>query len=315
MSSFWADRQVFGQEDSLENPLGYTMALGIGGDEMEISRQEIKFFASLAGIAAVGVLLILATHYFPEALIVRRLLATAVGEALVVAAVLGLTVDLYIKQYLIRRASQDVYKYLVGYNLPNEIKARIQALMGTSLIRRNWHIAYTLTPVEGVKDEVLIDVRYTFELENVTNTVQHYTHRVQVEKYQDPRVVELRCDDPESKFRLVAKPGESLGKDQEGEPGIIEAHGPTIDVQSSGGSSGQRYPFTGHYQLRTPSNKGDQFSFAHPSIGVTITASYPKEYKMRVESSPDMVVTEDMWQFRNRAFLTSEHVMVRWFKV
>ncbi len=73
MSSFWADRQVFGQEDSLENPLGYTMALGIGGDEMEISRQEIKFFASLAGIAAVGVLLILATHYFPEALIVRTI--------------------------------------------------------------------------------------------------------------------------------------------------------------------------------------------------------------------------------------------------
>ncbi len=253
-------------------------------------------------------------RYFPDAWILPRLLATSVGEALIVASILGLTVDRYLKQYLIRKASQDVSKYLVGYNLPDEIKARIQALMGAALIRRNWRIEYTLTPVDGV-DEVLINVRYEFELENVSNTVQYYEQGFQGEKHQNPVVLEMRCDDPETQFRVVAGPAESLGKDQVGVPGVIQALAPKIPVKPSGGNSELRYPFMGHYQLRTPSNHSDTFSFAHYSIGVTVTASCPEGYRISIEPSPDIVATKNMWQFRKRAFLPSEHIMVRWGKV
>ena len=285
-----------------------------GGDEMEITRQEINFLGVLTGLALFGLALIISAHYFPDVWVLRRLLAVSVGEALIVAAILGLTVDRYIKQYLIRKASQDVSKYLVGYNLPDEIKARIQALMGTALIRRNWQIAYTLDPLP-LSDEVIIDVRYTFELENVSNTIQYYEQGFQAEKHLNPLMLEMRCDDPANKFRLVAESGKSLGKDQVGVPGVIQALAPKIPIQPAGGKSELRYPFMGHYQLRTPSSSSDTFSFAHPSIGVTITASYPPGYEISIEPSPDMIVTEKMWQMRKKAFLTSEHVMVRWSKV
>lgn len=106
-----------------------------------------------------------------------------------------------------------------------------------------------------------------------------------------------------------------MGKDQVGAPGLIQALAPKIPVKPSGGDSELRYPFMGHYQLRTPSNHSDTFSFAHPSIGVTITASCPERYNISIEPAPDMMVTENMWQFRKKAFLSSEHVMVRWGKV
>jgi len=205
---------------------------GTEGVEMEITRQELKFLAVLLVLAVFGLGLITAAHYFPVLWVLRRSLTVSVGEALIVASVLGLTVDRYIKQYLIRKASKDVSKYLVGYNLPEEIKARIQALMGTALIRRNWQIAYTLDPLP-LTDEVIIDVRYTFELENVSNTVQYYEQGFQAEKHLNPLMLEMRCDDPVNKFRLVAESGKSLGKDQPGVPGLIQALAPKIPILPS----------------------------------------------------------------------------------
>jgi len=284
--------------------------------EMEVTEKDVKFLLVLAVFAAVGFAIVAAaTHFLPDYAVLRRSLALALGEALIVASILGLTVDRYLKGYLLQTVSRDMYKYLVGYNLPEEIKERLQSLMGTVFIRRNWQIAYTLTPTESDSDQVIVDVRYRFELENISNTVQTYRQRIQSEKYLNPIILEMRCDDPENGYcRSVTAPGESLGRDQEGVPGIIEASSPEIKIKPSGRNGELRYPFSAHYRIRTPSNHGDTFSFLHPSIGVTITAAYPKGYRISIEPESDIVITENMWQFRKRAFLSSEHVMVRWFK-
>jgi hypothetical protein len=279
---------------------------------MEIAKEELKFLRALLGFALLGFVLLLSTHYFPGEWAIRRLLFASVGEALIVATVLGLTVDLYVKKSITRRTSKDVFKYLVGYNLPDEIKARIQALMGIELIRRNWKINYTLTPID--KDNVLVDVQYTFELENVSNTPQKYRQAFQGEKHLNPLMVEMRCDDPEAKFRMLASSGASLAQDQPGVLGLVQALAPEISVKPSNRDQKLMYPFMGHYQLRTPNNCSDTFSFAHPSIGAAITVSYPAGYRITMESAPDMIVTDNMWQLRNRAFLPSEQITVRWQK-
>jgi len=278
---------------------------------MEISAEEQRFWRALASFAIAGLLLIISAYFLPDTWKLRRLLLEAVGEAFIVAAILGLTVDKYLKGDLIRRASQDVHKYLVGYNLPDEIKQRIQQLMGTVFIRRNWHIAYTLSP--SGKDEVVIDVVYSYELENVSNHVHDYTPMIQIEKHLNPTILELRCDDPDSRFRISSRAGESIGKEEK-VPGLVELHADDIKVKPTA-RSGLKYPFSGHFQLRTPNNHSDTFSFGQPSIGVTIVASCPPGYTFSIEPEPEMIATDNMWQFRNRAFLRSEHVIVRWFKL
>jgi hypothetical protein len=95
---------------------------------------------------------------------------------------------------------------------------------------------------------------------------------------------------------------------------LLRIRAPDISVKPAG-KSGLTYPFSGHFRLRTPNNHSDTFSFGQPSIGVTIVASCPPGYSFSIEPEPEMISTDNMWQFRNRAFLRSEHVVVRWFKL
>jgi hypothetical protein len=281
--------------------------------EMDTSAEERKFWLVLAGFAATGLLLLIGAYFFPDHWKLRRLLLEAIGEAFIVAAILGLTVDKYLKGDLLQRASKDVHKYLVGYNLPDEIKQRIQELMGTALVRRDWQIHFSLTPTDT--NEVLIDVSYSFQLENVSNRVQDYLPMVQIEKHMNPRILELRCDDPDSKFRLAPSEGQqSIGEESETVPGLVEVRADTLKVKPAG-KDRLTYPMSGHFQLRTPHEHSDTFSFGHPSIGVTITTSCPETHKFSLEPEPAMIVTENMYQMRHRAFLRSEHMRIRWMRV
>jgi hypothetical protein len=281
-------------------------------DEMKIKPEKRDFFLFIALMLIVGLMLLIGLRWCPAEWVVRRILIGGVGEALIVAALLALTVDKYIKSDLIREASKDVHKYLVGYHLPEEMKERIQEMMCEPIIRRDWRIDYTLTPEKG--GEVTVDVRYSFQVENVTNRTVKYLPMIQVEKHLNPTIVELRCDDETSHFRLIAKEGESLGKESDTVPGLIELRYKEIDIKPKG--LGQApYPFSGHYRLRTSPNHGDTFSFGQPSLAVTITMNAPPGYRFSVEPSPWMIQTDNMCQIRRRAFLRSEHVMVRWMKV
>ena len=180
------------------------------------------------------------------------------------------------------------------------------------IIRRDWNIEYTLSPEQN--GEVTIDVKYRFQLENVTNRTVEYLPMIQAEKYLNPTIVELRCDDAINHFRLIAKDGESLGTESRTVRGLIELRHKEIGIKPR--SSGQTsYPFSGHYRLRTPCNHGDTFSFGRPSLGVTITTNAPSGYMFSIEPSPWTIQTDNMYQIKGRAFLRSEHVMVRWMKM
>src|SRR6266702_5683670 len=127
---------------------------------MEKKKEERKFWGSLVVIALLGLAALIGAHYMPLLWALPRALAISIGEALFVAAILGFTVDKYIKEFLVREASKDIFKYLVGYKLPEGIQNRLRDLMGTSLIRRNYQVIYTLTAISN--DQMLLDVKYSF---------------------------------------------------------------------------------------------------------------------------------------------------------
>ena len=275
-------------------------------EDMEIEKEEVKFLCILVLIALVGIGLILGVNYQPIAYVRSRAVELALGEALVVAAILGFTVDAYIKEFLVRKASVNLFKYLVGYKLPEPIQNRLRDLMGTSLIREHYNATYTLIPLSP--DQILLDVRYQFDLKNVSlNTIKSYTPRIELEKHDNPLVVELRCDEKDAQFRKVAAAGETIGAESSTVPGVIEAIGKAIDLEPQ-----KVYPISGHYQLRVPSNHSDTLSFLHPTVDVAVRVECPDDFRVVIEGAA--VTTPKMWQFGGHAFLTSEHVRQRWFK-
>src|SRR5438874_5208197 len=58
-------------------------------EDMEIEKEEVKFLCILVLIALVGIGLILGVNYQPIAYVRSRAVELALGEALVVAAILG----------------------------------------------------------------------------------------------------------------------------------------------------------------------------------------------------------------------------------
>ena len=133
--------------------------------------------------------------------------------------------------------------------------------------------------------------------------------KLQLERHDNPVIVELRCDEKEKQFQKLAAPGKTIGVESAEVPGVIEATGDMIDLLPQ-----VVYPMSGHYQLRVPNNHSDTLSFLHPTVDVTVRVECPEDFRVVIEDELALA-TPKMWQFGARAFLTSEHVRVRWFKL
>jgi len=97
-------------------------------------RRDLRIFRAVCALLfAVGCLII---WLYPRNWPVPEL-AVSVAHALVIAGILALTVDGYLKARLLKEVMQDTAKYLIGYELPAEIQDRIHEIMGTALVRHN----------------------------------------------------------------------------------------------------------------------------------------------------------------------------------
>jgi hypothetical protein len=93
----------------------------------------------------------------------------ALGHALIVAGLLSITVDLYLKKRTLREVAGDVSKFLVGYSLPPEVRDRIQDLMHETLIRRNSNLRIELVPLDNSEDkQVKLKIELSDEVENIS---------------------------------------------------------------------------------------------------------------------------------------------------
>ena len=102
--------------------------------------------------------------------------------------------------------------------------------MGTSFVREKYQATYSL--VAQSDDEVLIDVKYQFDLKNISTTNQPYEPRIELEKHDHPKILELRCDQKEVHFLKLAPPGGTIGMESPTVPGVIVAVGERIDLVS-----------------------------------------------------------------------------------
>jgi len=71
------------------------------------------FRITVTALLGIGVILLLTDVPYLDAALTHSL-----ADALVIAAVLAFTVDVYLKDRVLREVSSDVSKYLVGYRLP-----------------------------------------------------------------------------------------------------------------------------------------------------------------------------------------------------
>src|SRR4030042_848978 len=84
----------------------------------------------LIPVALLGVILILIGNFCEQQLGTWAFIIRDVGIAMLVAAILGVSIDLYLRQ----RLTEDVFKVAMGYILPEELRPEMEWVYKKNII-------------------------------------------------------------------------------------------------------------------------------------------------------------------------------------
>src|SRR5712692_9384217 len=112
-------------------------------EEASVSRKEFKRIVAFLAICFVLIGLGSAALWWSIHLEapVKDLVRSA-GDALIVAGLVAMTVEWFLKARFIHALTYDAAHYLIGYGLPTELQGRIRGVMSTNLIFRDYHQTY-----------------------------------------------------------------------------------------------------------------------------------------------------------------------------
>jgi hypothetical protein len=266
----------------------------------EVKRNWL-FYGTCTGLIVAGLVVIWTyPHGWPQ-----RELLVSVAQALIIAGILALTVDRFIKERLLRELTRDVSQYLIGYELPKEIQDRIHDIMGTALVRHNYQQRYRLAADAG---QVRAEVELTWEIVNYSSTPRMYAPALYFDRNERPDIQEISCHSTD-KSAAFTMTGDKVKKRIEHDGDSVKVRAKDIWIQPR--SSGISYRIFEHYVV-TPSVPFDITAMAMPTIGVMVLIQRPEGLKTRVEAIAKPTIDEgDRWECR-QLFMPGEHITLKW---
>lgn len=255
-----------------------------------------------------------------------------IGEGLVVAGVLAVTVDWYLKEHLTTAVIRNVSPYLMGADLPEVLKDEIHALCVTEVIRRDLELDFIFTELPGEPDFVVVTTKVQYRFDNLSDEPQRVELVCSVTKpYRAPAdFIQIEtvggigfADDIGSvvnfEERGTAASGD-LGQD-EGNDGIARSRRWSRDVlvPPKSHAATTRFWSTTHQIL--PAEFQDAFISVMPTIGKTVRATYPDSMSVFVQFGHRLYHTAhavpltrpDSWRLE-KAFPGRSTTMIEWRK-
>ena len=271
----------------------------------------MKRYVQLAGLALLcltgGVLLLLSTKFGERSWIHQVI--SSIGEALIVSGILGATVDWFLKEKLLKEASANISKFLIGYDLPAEIQDRIRELMGIRLVRRNFLMHCRMTADSNGSGEVKLEVSASCEVENITNTVQKYTNVLEAEVHDHATLLEVRCDSDDEDASYCYD-SQQYVRPKDGEPGQTIMVGKEVGIRPHHRERGIKYLFGFKYEQVHTDTFSESLGFEHSTVGVVVTVEAPEALQVTCYPNADLE-TKNRWEYK-RLFLDGEEITLRW---
>lgn len=107
------------------------------------------------------------------------------GDALVIAALLAGLVDPFLKKSLAREISEDVFRYVIGHNVPPPIVSAVKEMLRIPVVRSNFQVTFALETGNKIYHEIpLVKLTITadYVLQNVTEHARNFEFRSRVGK-------------------------------------------------------------------------------------------------------------------------------------
>jgi len=256
------------------------------------------------------------SHQVPQTLLFSVI--GKAGEALLIAALLAVGVDRYVKRSLVQEVARDITPYAVAHFFPEQLKGEVQRLLQFCLIRNDFEVSIQFVP-STVKGYLIARTTSRYSVENLTNQTQTYEHTLSL-------MTSWYTDVPNLQNRILLA-GSRGGlqsyefPEAEIDKYIISSAAMTMEfrkeVRIPRRGSGPLVKCWNHYEVVCPDNGVDHVWFRVPTQGVSINISSPPEYEFQVffpgktdvESTPEGMPTQ--WQ-HSGIFLPGQFVRIRW---
>jgi len=262
-----------------------------------------------AVVAAIGTAIRIVEHWFP------RHILEVLGDDLIIAGVLGITLEIFAMRFLIERVATDVTVKLAGGSLPKKLQALIREVVNTThFVREDYVKSYRFSESDG-KGYVSVDVTIHFKVKNYSDSTMSYSPGIQEETFYSP----------EFKYMEYGIAGESqvLTEEQilrmttvDPETHVKSLFGPPINLVSIHADSKAHCEVVLKYRLKMREEYSDVTSFGGATLGATIELDYIPEILEFVSGSHDAMrhtPNSNTWHF-DRPFINGQHIRAWWFR-
>jgi len=117
---------------------------------------------------------------------VARNLLASVADALLVAVVLSVTVNRYVKVSLASEVARDVLSYAVGFEVPKEIQQEIKSMLQMPFIRHDFYLVLKLELLDPEHNYVRMITRLSYAVENLSDRPRRYEFKCRMENSRFP---------------------------------------------------------------------------------------------------------------------------------
>jgi len=224
-----------------------------------------------------------------------------VSEAVMIAGLLSIVVDPFLKKRLVKEASKDIFHHLLGFELPVQIRERLRDIvLKTDLYREDLRITCAFTETDDKM--IRIEFETSYEVVNPTHDVLEFHQLLDFEKAENARLNRISCDQARKGYGKTA----TLTFNDESD--LFEYKGKGIKIEPSG--TKKRYRFSADYSVEGFPVPGFHVQmFKYPTIGLTV----------RIRNRPPSLIIstdigsgdEGQWT-SDRLFMPGDHFNIRW---
>ena len=263
-----------------------------------------KYFTLLMTVLIVGGLTGVAgtaVWHWPEVL-------KSCGEATFIAGVLGLTVDRFVKERLLKEVTKDVFHHMVGYPVPEAVRDKIKELINTPFIAREKRLELTISKPRS-DDTVRITSRRETTLENITRESRTYDLTLNILEADRPTFLGFQVIGRHIHESIdESKVATLVTKDSQSGLHRLVINPLSVEPQDIAGE----YTVVWHYEVTQPRNHYHVEGFLLPTLGVRVRVIAPPGTHISVLAPlKTFKHVGDEW-FCNEFFLPGEFMLIEW---
>lgn len=227
-------------------------------------------------------------------------IATSLGDAALIAGLLTLAVDPFLKRKLVKEASKGIFKHMLGFNQPPEIQDRLEEIVTKNRkYAKDTQLKYKIEPLD---DEHYVNLHVTIEshIFNPSHTPQEYTQEIDIEAAEEPSELWFGKIEDQQEKKLKGEFSRDVST-------VFRAKGWSVTLNPESGQKG----FVTRYTVKMPSYWYNQHHFAIPTIGVEVFVEAPNGWKVGIADKEPVESNSHVLQ-EEQLFMQGEHIDIRW---